>query len=159
MTREQINTYTLRISQANTSALAVVLYDMILDDMEEGQAAYDAGNSEQFENVVKQAQNFLQELMCMSKMDTSVGCDVMSIYLYVNKQFLLSIVRRRPVEWNVCREAMEKLRSSFQKISETDYDAPLMEHTQQVYAGLTYSKGYLNESCDPLELQSRGLQA
>ncbi len=159
MTKEQVSAYTLRISQANTSALAVVLYDMILDDMEEGIRVYDAGDLERFEAIVKQAQSFLQELMFMSKMDTPTGCDVMSIYLYVNKQFLLSIVRRKPVEWKVCREAMEKLRSSFQEISERDPDAPLMQHTQQVYAGLTYGRGCLNESCDPLEDRSRGLQA
>lgn len=159
MTKEQISAYTLRISQANTSALAVVLYDMILEDMKEGRKAYEAGDAERFEAEAKQAQSFLHELMSMSKMDTPVTCDVMSIYLYVNKQLLLSVIRKKPVEWKTCTEALEKLRSAFQRINETDYEAPLMENIQQVYAGLTYGKGYLNESCDPLETHSRGLQA
>lgn len=159
MTKEQVSAYTMRISQANASALAVVLYDVILDYVNEGMQAYEAGDAERFETAIKRAQVFLQELMSMSKMDTAVSCDVMSIYLFVDRQLLMSVVKRRPVNLEVCRESMEKLRSSFRKISETDYDAPIMKNTQQVYAGLTYGRGYLNESCDPLEGQNRGLQA
>lgn len=159
MTKEQISTYTMRISQANTSALAVVLYDVILDTVSEGLQSYEKGQLADFEVAMQRAQAFLHELMSMSKMDTQTGCDVMSLYLFIDKQFLMSYVKREPVNLAKCIDFLKKLRSSFNEISKRDYDAPLMEHVQQVYAGLTYGKGYLNESRDPMQEQNRGLQA
>lgn len=159
MTKEQINTYVMRISQANVSGLAVILYDMVLDCIEEGLQAYEAEEGQRFEQALGKGQSFLQELMSMSRLDTQTGCDVMSIYLYVDKQLLMSVVKQRPVRLEECRGYLERLRSSFVEISSRDDSPPLMEHTQQVYAGLTYGKGYLKESRDPMEERSRGLQA
>lgn len=159
MTKEQISTYTMRISQANTSALAVILYDMVLDCIRDGIHQYEAGEIPAFESNMGKAQTFLQELMGMSKTDSQTGCDVMSLYLFMNKQLLMSIVKQQPVNLEECITYLERLRASFEEISKRDMDAPLMEHTQQVYAGLTYGRGYLNESCDPLDGRKRGLQA
>ena len=159
MTKEQISKYTMRITQANVSAMAVVLYDLVLDCMKEAEEHYDKKDVSAYEQSLNQAQSFLQELMGISKMDSQTGCDVMSIYLFVNKQLLMSVVKQQPVNLEECRTYLQQLRSSFVEISKQDTDAPLMEHTQQVYAGLTYGKGYLNESCDPMQAQNRGLQA
>ncbi len=159
MTKEQINTYTMRITQSNASSLAVVLYDMILDCIEESEARDQAGDAAMFEHSLQQAKGFLHELMAMSKMDSQVACDVMSLYLFVDKQLLMSVVKRKPVHLTESKRILTKLRSSFLEISRTDNDSPIMENTQQVYAGLTYGKGYLNESCNPLEGRKRGLQA
>ncbi|MCM1495233.1 MAG: flagellar protein FliS [Bacteroides sp.] len=159
MTKEQISTYTMRISQANTSALAVVLYDIILECIKEGGQHYENGETVDFEVSMQQAQEFLHKLMSMSKLDTQTGCDVMSLYLFIDKQLLLSYVRRKPENLPQCIGLLERLRSAFAEISKRDYDPPLMEHVQQVYAGLTYGKGYLKESRDPMQEQNRGLQA
>ncbi len=159
MTKDQISTYTMRISQANTSALAVVLYDIILDAVKEGLQHYENEELADFEVSVQQAQAFLQKLMAMSKLDTQTGCDVMSLYLFIDKQLLMSYVKREPINLTQCIGLLERLRSSFMEISKRDYDPPLMEHVQQVYAGLTYGKGYLKESRDPMQEQNRGLQA
>lgn len=159
MTKEQINTYTMRITQANTSGLAVVLYDMVLDYIEESRQAYENGEAEEYERKLQQAQAGLQQLMQMSKMDTQVGCDVMSLYLFIDRQILLSIVKRQPVHLTECIHYLHRLREGFQTISRGDTDAPLMQNTQQIYAGLTYGRGYLNENSDPLDTHNRGLKA
>ena len=97
MTKEQIQVYTKRITQANTSGLAVILYELTSIYIEEGKTAYKAGRAEEFERSILQAQSFLQELMSMSKMENQTGYDVMSLYLFINKQLLLSIVKKQPV--------------------------------------------------------------
>ena len=51
------------------------------------------------------------------------------------------------------------LRESFSSISALDYSGPLMQNTQQVYAGLTYGKGILNETCLDPSQRSRGFMA
>lgn len=159
MTKEQIQTYTRRISQANVSGLAVVLYDITIDYLEEGMRADREGNPEVFEADMKQAQAALQQLMGMSKAETQTGLDVMQLYLFIDRQILMAIVKRKPENIEACIGYLKRLRESFQVLSEQDKDAPLMERSQQVYAGLTYGKGYLNETRDPLEESTRGLQA
>ena len=159
MTKEQINTYTMRITQANTSGLAVVLYDMVLDYINESREPYENGETEEYERKLQQAQAGLQQLMQMSKMDTQVGCDVMSLYLFIDRQLLMSIVKRQPVHLTESIEYLNRLRAAFQEIHQADTDAPLMQNTQQVYAGLTYGRGYLNENSDPMEAHNRGLKA
>ena len=69
MTKEQIQVYTKRITQANTSGLAGILYELTSIYIEEGKTAYKADRAEEFERSILQAQSFLQELMSMSKME------------------------------------------------------------------------------------------
>ena len=66
MTKEQVSTYTMRISQANVSALAVIIYDMVLDYMDEGMEYYEKKDTVHFEGAMQKAQAALQELMAMS---------------------------------------------------------------------------------------------
>ncbi len=176
MTKEQINSYTMRISQANTSALAVILYEIVMDYLNEAMQTYEekteliANNKkdsevhveqleEVFERDLVQAQNFLHELISMSRTDSKVAADVMALYLFIDKQLLMSIVKKQPMNLKECFSYLERLKSSFQEICKTDHDSPIMENTQQVYAGLTYGKGYLTESLDPMGNLNRGLKA
>jgi flagellar protein FliS len=161
MTKEQIRSYTMQISQANTSTLAVIIYDIVITCIKEAVHVYEESGpqDDEYERSLVQAQNFLQELIAMSRMDSKVAADVMSLYLFIDKQILLSIVKRHPVNLEECLSYLERLQSSFQEICKTDYDSPIMENTQQVYAGLTYGKGYLTESIDPMGSTTRGLKA
>lgn len=176
MTKEEINAYTMRISQANASSLAVLLYELVIKYLKEAIEIYekktrmdaDASDAsdgkavqmdETFERRLVQAQNFFQELISMSRTDSPVAADVMSLYLFIDRQILMSIVKREPVHLTECISYLERLQSSFQEIAKTDKDAPIMEHAQQVYAGLTYGKGYLTESLDPMGSPNRGLKA
>ena len=49
------------------------------------------------------------------------------------------------VNGEIVREVMGKLKEAFIKVAKQDNSAPVMKNTQQVYAGLTYGKGSLNE--------------
>ncbi len=40
---------------------------------------------------------------------------------------------------------LKKLQAAFAEVGKEDDSGPMMENTQQVYAGLTYSKSSLNE--------------
>ena len=43
MTKEQIQAYTLRVSQASPCELVVIMYDIILDDVKNARDAKNAG--------------------------------------------------------------------------------------------------------------------
>ena len=51
---------------------------------------------------------------------------------------------------------MTKLKAAFEEVAKQDTSEPLMENTQQVYAGLTYGKGSLNEVLMSRDEYNRG---
>ena len=61
MTQEQIQTYTLRVSQASPCELVVIMYDIILDDIKNAKAAKSAGD----ESSIRQTW-FTQENLSMN---------------------------------------------------------------------------------------------
>ena len=63
MTRDEIQAYSLRITQGNKSNLVVVTYDIILKYLEDAKNSYQTGNVEQFVSQIKKANEFLAELM------------------------------------------------------------------------------------------------
>ena len=69
----------------------------------------------------------------------------MRLYRYVYEQLIFSALRQKMVNGKTVREVMGKLKEAFMEVAKQDHSAPVMKNTQQVYAGLTYGKGSLNE--------------
>ena len=46
MTKEQIKEYTARVAQANRTELVVIIYELLLDEIQEGNKQYQAGNTD-----------------------------------------------------------------------------------------------------------------
>lgn len=159
MTKERINEYVLRVSQANTSQLHVILQDIIIERLQESLTIYEDAGREAYAAYMKKTQQFMQELMAGLNIGSAVAKEVLSIYLYVNEKIIASYIQRQPVNTEQLISIMQRLRASFGTVSEQDSEEPIMKNTQQVYAGLTYGKGYLNESCDLSQMPNRGLKA
>lgn len=159
MNKEALQIYTARITQASKSELIVIMYDIILDDIKEANAAYEEGNIELFEQTLKHAQKFLNELMGSLNYKYVMALDLVQLYIYVNKRLITAIVKKSPETLESAKEVMERLKIGFEGISKEDQSGPVMKNTQQLYAGLTYGKGTLNETfLDPTEA-NRGYKA
>lgn len=159
MNKEALQIYTARITQASKSELIVIMYDIILDDIKEANAAYEDGNIELFEQTLKHAQKFLNELMGSLNYKYVMALDLVQLYIYVNKRLITAIVKKSPETLESAKEVMERLKIGFEGVSKEDQSGPVMKNTQQLYAGLTYGKGTLNETfLDPTEA-NRGYKA
>lgn len=145
MDKEKMQAYTARIAQANRSELVVIIYELILESMESAGLAYEAEDLEGFVADMKKAQLYLNELMGSLNYQYAVSFDLMQLYQYVNKQFITSITRREPVETEGTKEVLQGLLKGFEEVAKQDTSPPVMERKQQLYAGLTYGKGTLNE--------------
>lgn len=146
MKKEKISDFTLRITQSNRSQLVVVIYDMVLEYIEEALEKYEMGQLEQFLEVTKKVKACIYELM--SALDTKypIAAELMQLYIYMNKLLIQSIVKKAPQDYDAIKRMIQSLSEAFKEVGKQDYSAPLMENTQQVYAGLTYGKGSLSES-------------
>ena len=159
MTAEEKNEFTLRISQANHSQLLLINYDIVIKCIEDAKEEFEKGNLQEFLNNVRQAQKFHQELIHSLNVVDTVGLEVMQLYLYVNKILVTAVFKKEMKELDSALTVLRNLRVGFEGMAKQDFEGPIMQNTQQIYAGLTYGKGYLNESyMDPLQ-QSRGLKA
>ena len=146
MTKEQIQEFTLRTTQENHSGLILVLTDIVRVYMSEALSFYKEGNADEYFKSVELCKRALNELIDCFNPGDLLAYRVVSILRFIYDKLVMSAVRGVPQELDRCASMLDNLRIGFVKLHEIDTDGPVMKNTHQVYAGLTYGKGYLNES-------------
>lgn len=159
MTREQIQTYTLRVSQASPCELIVILYDIILDDVNNAKEALASGDNKQYQTDLSHAVRVVNELMEALDFSEKISYRLMSLYIYVNKMLAKARVSGKPASLSDVEMVIKKLRFGFDGIKSQDKNGPMMQNVQQVYAGLTYGRGKLNETYLNAQDYNRGFMA
>ena len=145
MDKEKQKVYTARISQANRSELVVIIYELMLDSIKLAQEAFQKEDLDLAVTELKRAQGFLNEMRGSLDFQYEISTRLNALYRYVNEQLVKSIVGRKDTNLDSCKKVLEGLMESFEEVAKQDTSAPVMDNTQQVYAGLTYGKGSLNE--------------
>lgn len=146
MTREDVNVYSNRISNANPTQLIVIMYDMTIDYLKSSVRYLNEGSRSEFCNELKKAKRVINNLTGVLDMKYEISENLFSIYIFINNAIVRAYSRYETSEISRCVEMLEKLRKSFNEISSLDNSGKVMENTQQVYAGLTYSRNSLNET-------------
>ena len=159
MTKEAIQSFTARITQASRSELIVILYEMTIARIEDAEKAYSNNDLKTFDKELKGAQKNVSELMASLDYRYKISYDLLSLYLYTNKHIITAIVKRDPLTLENARDILDKLLVGFEGVSKADKSGPVMRNTQQLYAGLTYGKGTLNETYIDPNNKNRGFIA
>ena len=159
MTSELKKDFTLRISQANHSGLILILFDMEKVYVEDALNAYDKEDRAEYLKNINQAKKVHNELMSAINPEDEKGKTYLNILRYIYTKLIDSAVKRTPCELDRCRNMMDNLRTGFEKLHEIDNEGPVMQNAHQVYAGLTYGKGTLNESLEGADYSKRGFLA
>ena len=159
MTKEQIQTYTLRVSQASSCEMILILYDIILEDVQTAKEAKARGDMEAYRSDLKHAGLFLNELMQALDFSVPLSYQLMSLYLFINRQLTRAWAGGREEMLQDVVMVIEKLRAGFDGSKDQDKEGPVMQNVQQVYAGLTYGRGSLNESYLSPQDYNRGFRA
>lgn len=144
MTDEAKKDFTMRITHANKSGLIVILYEMYLTYLEDAIKAED--NRYEFRNNIHKARGCISELMNSLNFEYALAYNLLQLYIYVNKEMAKADVCGSAKPLMVCQKIMTELSEAYREVSAHDISAPIMENTQEVYAGLTYGKGELTES-------------
>jgi len=148
MTKEEINGYSYRVTQASRTGLVVIMYDVALNYLSDAMDYYNDFKIENFRDELKKAQRVINQLSSVLDMNYEISLELMRLYRYINNVLVRSSIRKEVEELRVVISMLQKLRGTFEKVSEQDKSGPMMMNTQQVYAGLTYSNGGLNEYHD-----------
>lgn len=145
MTKEMIQDFSMRVTQASRSELVVIMYEIILREMEYAKETFESGDMEAYEKELTKVGRFVNELMGALDYSIGISYQLMSLYIFANKQITVAKTQKQPELLEGATEVFEKLLVGYQKVSEEDTSGPVMKNTQQVYAGLTYGRGTLNE--------------
>lgn len=157
MKEETTKAFAARVAQANKSELVVIMYDIIFASMEEAEEFLAQGDQEGFRRELSRAQKTLRELIAALDMRYEISKQLMPLYLYANRHMVEALRTKNTKTLPEVRLVLEPLGRAFAEIVKQDDSPALMQHTQKVYAGLTYGRKTLNETL--ISGTSRGYQA
>lgn len=146
MTSEMKQQFTLRISQANPTELVVILYEMLLQYVEEARAAVREQNRQSVTESIKRARGCMNELLQSVNPQYEVGRNLNRIYFFcirrlANSQYHMEEKPLTEIEKVIC-----PLLEAYREISTRNPAGPVMENSQSVYVGLTYGRNTLTEN-------------
>ncbi len=140
MTKEKKSEYTLRISQANKTGLIVILYEITIDYVEESIAAASAGDNGAMRLSAENASRCVEEMQNNLHFEYELAKTLKQLYLYMKKQLRAAYISDDVSGLEDVLIKLKGLRDSYMKIADTDTSGPVMENTQKVLTGMTYSK-------------------
>lgn len=156
MDKELLRAYTARISQANKSGLVVIVYELFSYSMDMAGKEFNNGDRDQAVKHLRKAQECVCELKRSLDFHYGISYNLASLYRYVNGLLVTAITRREPSGFDEIKKVMDRLQSAFVEVAKQDTSGAVMQNTQQVYAGLTYGKGKLDEVFMNVNERSRG---
>lgn len=146
MTRETKQIFTRRITQANSTQLVVILYDMTLTYLKDAADAYDIGCEEEFKKDMQCARNCISELRNSLNFSYDLSRTLFSIYAFADREIANDMSGVKTEHMTEIIQMFSKLREAYHTVSKEDTTQPLMENAQDVYAGFTYGRSDINES-------------
>lgn len=146
MTRETKQIFTRRITQANSTQLVVILYDMTLTYLKDAADAYDIGCEEEFKKDMQCARNCISELRNSLNFSYDLSRTLFSIYAFADREIANDMSGVKTEHMTEIIQMFSKLREAYHTVSKEDTTQPLMENAQDVYAGFTYGRSDVNES-------------
>ncbi len=146
MTEEKKKEFSLRIAQCSKTELVVITEEIIICYIQDARKYLEEGDVPGFRVEIKKAQQFVDQLSSALDMRFPISYELLSLYNYVRKCFLLADVRKETVRLDEAEKIIDELRVAFAEVAKKDTSGSVMENSQKVYAGFTYGPGSnLNE--------------
>ncbi len=157
MTAEQKKEFTRKISQANSTELIVILYDIALVYVNESIRFMEEENFTEAKKQADLAKRSIEEMIANLHFEYDLATVLHRIYLSMKKSLREGVLEQKKEPLLTVRDNLVTLRNAYAEIVSQDTSDPVMGHTQTVVAGLTYGKHSLNESLAQ-ESSSRGFR-
>ena len=155
MKKEQIVDFTRRLSQCNKGEMIVIMYDIFFTYVDEVKDAYETKNWDAYKEALRKAQRTIDELISALDFTYELANNLYSIYVFCRDSLAKCMYKRDIADMLEAERLMRKLYDGFWHAAKEDTSAPLMQNTQQVYAGYTYGRDDLVETCQSSDT-SRG---
>ena len=157
MTDEKKQEYTRRISQANTTDMVIVIYDIALTYMDEAASSIDVHDKTMLMHNIIGIRKCVNELIGSLNFDYSPAGELLHLYIYCSRRLVAVQTKEDKEALKEIRSIISRLRDAYAQIAGINTSGPVMSNSQDVYAGLTYGRGTLNE--DVIGSSNRGFLA
>lgn len=159
MKQEELNAYSVRVTQANKTQLVVITYEVILNSIVSAKEAYKNQDWFAYNKDLKRAQKLLNELMGALDFKFRLSFELMSLYQFCGTCIVKGMYQKTVNELDTVEGVISRLQAAFEIVAKQDLSAPVMQNTQAIYAGLTYGKHSLNEVFLNEDETKRGFRA
>lgn len=146
MTNEQKQGFTLRITQANSTGMIVILYEMILVYLEEYKEALTQEDAAAQSEAVRKARGCFRELISSLNMKYEPAPALLQLYLFCVRRIANASVHRDRKAIEDVEKVVIPLCDAYRKLAAENRQGPVMSNSQTVYAGLTYGRNSLTEN-------------
>lgn len=146
MTAEQKKEFTRKISQANSTELIVILYDISIVYVKDAIRCMEEQRMDEAKIQTDFARKCIEEMIANLHFEYDLATVLHRIYLSMKKALREGILEQKKEPLCAVRDNLITLREAYAEIASQDTSAPVMGHAQTVVAGLTYGKHSLNES-------------
>ncbi len=143
MTKECKQQFTLRITQANPTQMIVILYEMLLCYLDEGDVAVDKA---ELKEAIRKARACVNELMCSLHLEYEPAPALLQLYLYCIRRLAYCEMKQDKEALADIRKVIQPLHDAYEQIEKLNEKGPVMNNSQMVYAGLTYGRTELSEN-------------
>ena len=158
MQKEQIQEFTTKITLSNRTGLTVVTYEILFAYLEDAKSVLKEENWEDYKQAIRKSQKCIDELIGTLDFTYQLSAELYQIYMYAKELIGKALYKRKEAELTECENLMRLLYDAFLKVAETDHSAPLMQNTEQIYAGYTYGRYDVNVNSSNMN-PSRGFFA
>jgi flagellar protein FliS len=149
---------TAQIVNATPGQLIIITYELIIETLEEAQRLITVKDEKRIKRTIDKAQKLLRELIDSLDLSYSISLDLMELYLYINKTIIKGYINLNEEPLEEAKKLLSTLLVGWeQAVAAEEKNEPVVQNAQQIYAGLTYGKGSLNESI--VEDKNRGFKA
>ena len=158
MTLEKKQEFTLKISQANKTQMITIIYEIVIDYLEEAIDLIGEGKKKEANVSLIRAQNCIDELLRSLNMEYELAKNLHMIYIFSKKELMAAGVTYSSDRISRVLKNFRSLHEAYLELEKEDTSDKLMANTQTVYAGLTYGRYSLNEDISA-SYMNRGLRA
>ena len=141
MKKEQIQEYTLRISNANRTGIITVLFDALGTYVKEGM---DAEGYDRLKDSLRNATRIVYELEGALDMDREISANLWQIYDFWGRFLEMAIIKNSKEGLDRIYDMIISMADTFRELEKKDDSPVLMKNAEQVYAGLTYGRDDVN---------------
>lgn len=146
MTRECKQQFTLRITQANSTQIVVILYEMLLCYLDEAKDALEIQDKAAFAEAARKSRGCINELMQSLHLEYEPAPALLQLYLYCIRRLAAAELHKQAEAIEEIVRVIEPLHDAYMQIMDLNQAGPVMNNSQSVYAGLTYGKNTLTEN-------------
>lgn len=149
---------TARVVNATRLELVIISYEAIIDDMDDAISYIECNMKEEVKTKLKNANDFIKELVLALDMKYEISSDLRRLYDYVERLLISAMISYNIEKIKEARKIIVGLMNSFKQLEDKENKTEkVMSNYEKIYSGFTYGMFGLNEVV--IGNEKRGIKA